>query len=74
VTVRITASAATGAGPVNPQHEAIDDPVWRGNCADTDIVVASVKAYVAALNRMLAAVELGVVSQGENVAREGARV
>jgi 2-isopropylmalate synthase len=74
VTVRITSAGGEGGGgtgPVNPQHETTDDPIWRGNGADTDIVVASVKAYVAALNRMLAAVELG---NSETVAREGARV
>jgi 2-isopropylmalate synthase len=55
VTVRITGA---GTGPVNPQHDPIDGPIWRGNGADTDIIVASVKAYLAALNRMLAAVDV----------------
>jgi 2-isopropylmalate synthase len=55
VTVRI---AGAGQSPVHPQHEPTDGPIWRGNAADTDIVVASVKAYVAALNRMIAAADV----------------
>ena len=31
--------------------------IWHGHGADTDIIVASVKAYIAALNRMLTARE-----------------
>lgn len=46
VTVRIT-----------PGHDAHEDPrTFGGYGADADIVVASAKAYMAALNRMLAAI------------------
>jgi 2-isopropylmalate synthase len=81
VTVRV---AGGGGGPVNPQHESSDEPIWRGSGADTDIIVASVKAYLAALNRMLAAVAVAVpgveagppavhVEVEQPVVREGAR-
>jgi 2-isopropylmalate synthase len=56
VSVRVT---APGRKPVNPQRPVDDDDgkaMWRGHGADTDIVVASVKAYLSALNRMLGAV------------------
>ena len=56
VSVRVT---APGKKPVNPQRTGDDDDgkmIWRGHGADTDIVVASVKAYLSALNRMLVAV------------------
>jgi 2-isopropylmalate synthase len=53
VTVRIT-GPSTG-GPINPQHET-DEQIWRGTGAETDIIVASVKAYLGALNRMIATV------------------
>jgi 2-isopropylmalate synthase len=35
------------------QHEVAGPPVFHGNSADTDIIVASAKAYLKALNRML---------------------
>ncbi len=46
--------AATGDGRVNPQH-ALSSPIFHGHAADTDVLVASTKAYLSALNRVLAA-------------------
>jgi 2-isopropylmalate synthase len=55
VSVRLSGA---GSGPVNPQHDTVDGPIWRGQAADSDIIVASVKAYVLALNRMIGAVSV----------------
>jgi len=53
VTVRVRSSGpATGA--VNPQHETEGPRTLHGHGADTDIIVASAKAYLAALNKLLA--------------------
>jgi 2-isopropylmalate synthase len=41
---------------VNPQHER-HASIFHGHAADTDVIVASTKAYLVALNRLLAAVE-----------------
>ena len=41
----------------NAQHEVPSAPVFHGNAADTDIIVASAKAYLKALNRMLVALD-----------------
>jgi 2-isopropylmalate synthase len=41
---------------VNPQHEAHVN-IFHGHAADTDVIVASTKAYLVALNRLLAALE-----------------
>ncbi len=41
----------------NAQHEVPSAPVFHGNAADTDIIVASAKAYLKALNRMLVAMD-----------------
>ncbi|HEY2745263.1 MAG TPA: 2-isopropylmalate synthase [Polyangia bacterium] len=54
VSVRIS-SATAPPRALNPQRESDEAPSWRGHGADTDIVVASVKAYLGAINRMLAA-------------------
>jgi 2-isopropylmalate synthase len=66
VSVRVT---APGRAPVNPQRAGDDSSdgkvTWRGHGADTDIVVASVKAYLSALNRMLGAVGEDVVVREE---------
>jgi 2-isopropylmalate synthase len=51
VTVRVQALSERDAQ--NAQHEVASAPVFHGNAADTDIIVASVKAYLKALNRML---------------------
>jgi 2-isopropylmalate synthase len=46
--------AGTSDGRVNPQHGASSAPILHGHAADTDVIVASTKAYLAALNRVLA--------------------
>ncbi len=50
VTVRVRALEALEAP--NAQHETALPPVFHGNSADTDIIVASAKAYLKALNRV----------------------
>jgi 2-isopropylmalate synthase len=50
--VRVRAAKAD-AKP-NPQH-AGSSPIFHGHAADTDVIVASTKAYLNALNRVLAA-------------------
>ncbi|HEX8953423.1 MAG TPA: 2-isopropylmalate synthase [Polyangia bacterium] len=61
VSVRVNSAASeSGARPLNPQRDSAEAPSWRGHGADTDIVVASVKAYLGALNRMLAATAVRV--------------
>jgi 2-isopropylmalate synthase len=50
------ASASGGASDddkQHPQHGAVQPHVFHGYGADTDIVVASAKAYLAAINRFL---------------------
>jgi len=39
---------------INPQNEATGRPIFHGHGTDTDIIVASAKAYLAALNRLIA--------------------
>jgi 2-isopropylmalate synthase len=41
-------------GRLNPQYD-VQIPIYHGHAADTDVIVASTKAYLAALNRLLAA-------------------
>jgi 2-isopropylmalate synthase len=53
--------AVTNDGRVNPQHGAGNSSAFHGHAADTDVVVASTKAYLSALNRLLAA--LGTYDQ-----------
>jgi len=53
VTVRVRSTSERG--PQSAQHEGAVPPVFHGNSADTDIIVASAKAYLKALNRMVAA-------------------
>ncbi len=43
--------------PQNPQHETSGKRVYHGHGAETDIVVASAKAYLSALNRIIAATD-----------------
>ena len=50
--VRLRASANDGR--LNPQHGSGQTQVFHGNAADSDVIVASTKAYLAALNRLLA--------------------
>jgi hypothetical protein len=42
-------------GALNAQHDVASPAVFHGNASDTDIIVASVKAYLKALTRMLVA-------------------
>jgi 2-isopropylmalate synthase len=51
--VRVRACSAADAR-INPQHGPGQVPIMHGHAADTDILVASAKAYLAALNRVLA--------------------
>ena len=53
VTVRVRALSEREAA--NAQTEVGAAPVFHGNAADTDIIVASAKAYLKALNRILVA-------------------
>jgi 2-isopropylmalate synthase len=53
VSVRVRALGERGAP--NAQKEVAGAPVFHGNGADTDIIVASAKAYLKALNRMIVA-------------------
>ncbi|MBN1122118.1 MAG: 2-isopropylmalate synthase [Anaerolineae bacterium] len=55
VTVRIQRSNGKENGVVNPQHDTVKQRTFGGHGADTDIIVASAKAYLAALNKMLVA-------------------
>ena len=57
VSVRVLSDDNGTSRPLHPQKDLSpsEAPTWRGHGADTDIVVASVKAYLAALNRMMAA-------------------
>ncbi len=55
VTVRVRALQERDSK--NAQHEVATAPVFHGNAADTDIIVASAKAYLKALNRLLVAFE-----------------
>lgn len=54
VNVRIDAEGGAGGARLNPQHHQESGRVFHGHGADTDIIVASAKAYLAALNRLLA--------------------
>ncbi len=53
VTVRIQGS--NGLGQMDPQKEVEHARTFGGHGADTDIIVASAKAYLSALNKMLVA-------------------
>jgi 2-isopropylmalate synthase len=55
VTVRITARNGEDHSMVNPQSGTTSHRTFGGHGADTDIVVASAKAYLAALNKLLVA-------------------
>ena len=46
--------AVANDGRVNPQHGAGQTQIFHGNAAESDVIVASTKAYLAALNRLLA--------------------
>ena len=53
VQVRVAHRGESEEGSLNPQNERARSRVFHGHGADTDIIVASAKAYLAALNRML---------------------
>jgi 2-isopropylmalate synthase len=53
VSVRI-GNGHTESSRINPQNEATGRPIFHGHGTDTDIIVASAKAYLAALNRLIA--------------------
>jgi 2-isopropylmalate synthase len=53
--VAVRVRALSERGSQNAQKDAPGSPVFHGSGADTDIIVASAKAYLKALNRMLAA-------------------
>ncbi len=60
VSVRVEEVLEADAQPsttakINPQHGASRAQVFHGHGAETDIIVASAKAYLGALNRMLSA-------------------
>jgi 2-isopropylmalate synthase len=63
VTVRVR--SLTEHDTKNPQHEVGSAPVFHGTAADTDIIVASAKAYLKALNRMLVAFDARPADGGE---------
>ncbi len=69
VTVRI--QERNGAGLTHPQHEVEHVRTFGGHGADTDTIVASAKAYLSALNRMLVA--SGRFGENERSAVAGAR-
>jgi 2-isopropylmalate synthase len=53
VSVRI-GNGHTESSRINPQKENSGRPIFHGHGTDTDIIVASAKAYLAALNRLIA--------------------
>jgi 2-isopropylmalate synthase len=55
VTVRVKGIGLSERDTKNAQHDVQTTPVFHGNAADTDILVAAAKAYIKALNRLLAA-------------------
>jgi 2-isopropylmalate synthase len=57
VSVRVRALSERGTH--NAQKDTPSAPVFHGSGADSDIIVASAKAYLKALNRMLAALGHG---------------
>jgi 2-isopropylmalate synthase len=71
VTVRVRALNERDAK--NPQHEVASAPVFHGSAADTDIIVASAKAYLKALNRMLVAFDMKAVASQRQTALAATR-
>jgi 2-isopropylmalate synthase len=53
--VSVRVQALSERGSLSAQHEVATVPVFHGNASDTDIIVASAKAYLKALSRMLVA-------------------
>ena len=55
VTVRVKAENGLAPRRTSPQSGRERRLTFGGHCADTDIIVASAKAYLAAINKLLAA-------------------
>jgi 2-isopropylmalate synthase len=58
-------------GRVNPQRGATQAPILHGHAADSDVIVASTKAYLAALNRVLANLQASERASSRPDASEG---
>jgi 2-isopropylmalate synthase len=73
VSVRI-GNGRNESSRINPQNEVTGRPVYHGHGTDTDIIVASAKAYLAALNRLLAfrANDVGRASAEKGRSRQAA--
>ncbi len=68
VTVRITSEIEGDTSlPVNPQTEALSH-VFGGHGASTDIIVASARAYLNALNKLIAVRHPQTISAEESSA------
>jgi len=61
---------AGDGGRVNPQHGSGQAPILHGHAADSDVIVASTKAYLAALNRVLATVSAQAQTSSPTAAHE----
>ena len=58
VSVRVSPdNGETSRDKINPQYEHSRARVFHGHGAHTDVIVASAKAYIAAINRILAVKE-----------------
>lgn len=57
VTIRIQPHNGSSVGRTNPQTGQMQERTYSGHGASTDIIVASARAYMSALNKMLAARE-----------------
>jgi 2-isopropylmalate synthase len=55
VTVRLQAENGSASKRTSPQNDQLSSRTYGGYGADTDIIVASVKAYLSALNKLLLA-------------------
>jgi 2-isopropylmalate synthase len=55
VTVRLQAENGSSTKRTSPQNDQLSERTFGGYGADTDIIVASVKAYLSALNKLLLA-------------------
>jgi 2-isopropylmalate synthase len=55
VTVRLQAENGSASKRTSPQNDQLSARTYGGYGADTDIIVASVKAYLSALNKLLLA-------------------
>jgi 2-isopropylmalate synthase len=65
VTVRLEARSGDSHNRTSPQSGESRPRTYGGHGADTDIIVASAKAYLAALNKMISAGEVGGRANGE---------